>query len=1159
MNMRMLINAKIWLGFSLAVFLAPASYAACSYSLTPGGRSHGNGTTNNSFTVNAGTDCSWSVTSNPSWITIQSGASGVSTGTVSYVIEANLDSVGRTGAVVVAGLSFIIEQAGAPCNYDITPNERTGHGSGASGSLQPVSIDVDALNCAWTVINTNPWINFIGATNGVGDGGVNYTLLANRTPVRRTGNVLIAEQTFLVAQAAGSCQYEMHTSGTSVLTNRLHGHAGSSGGVTVSTIPANNGCEWYVVNTNTWITITTNAAGGTNGGTFGYDVAPNPNSTPREGSLTIWNQAIFVVLQHPAPCSNGYSILPSSATPGPEPETNVVQVTTIGGCPWTVVNTNSWITILSPTNNTNNGSVTWAVTLNTSSVGRTGVVVIAEKNFTVRQDGAICSYEISPTSRKHGYNTVTTNKVSIDTLSICPWEVVNTNSWITFYAPTNGVGDSTNITYSLSPNLSSNIRTGLVFIGGQSLVLTQLGINCAINLSPANNPHGHGAATKSISVNTGTNCSWTVNNTNSWIQITTNSSGNGSNSFTYAIAPNPNSSPRTGYISVEESVISVSQAGAPCNVPLTPSFATHTPMQETGTVVVANPGGCDWTATTINPWVSILGGATGTGLGVITYRVDANANGGARSGGITVTGLADTNYFSIDQDGVTCAYRLSPTNRSHGPGGVAVATFKVLVSNACPWVVENNNSWIQITTNASGTGSNQVSYSVEPNSLTPFERIGALVVNGQSLVITQRGITCNYSVSPKTVTHGNGLATNFFTVTTTNGCAWGITNDNSWITITSNSTGTATANVGYRVEANPSAEVRIGTLYVDGQTYVVTQLATACSFSLSPKSVTHGNGTTTNTFNVNTPSGCPWTVTNDNSWITIVSNSTGTATATVGYTVEANPSASMRIGTLFVDGQTYIVTQLAANCSISLSATNRNHGYGATNASVDVDTAAGCDWPVSTPDSWIQILSLVPPTVTGTGTVNYAVLSNPDLTPRVGSIQIGYRTLTINQAAFDCNYKLSPTNRPHGFGATTNSVNVTNVSPGCSWTASTSTEWITLLGTLTGTNNGTVSYSISPNTGTTSRTGTVMVADQVLTLVQGVATNGFLFEAVLPGPNGEIVLKLNGGPPGIWELQSSIDLTTWTKVADITNITGRVQYIVPSAAGTNRFYRAMLP
>jgi hypothetical protein len=1071
-----ILKAKTWLGLCLAAFLAPTAYGACTYSLSTTSRSHGNGATNNSVTVNAGIGCAWTVANVPSWITIQSGTNGTGTNSVAYTVAANLSSIARTGVVTIAGLAFTVEQDGAPCNYDIAPTLRGNHGAGALNLSNPIDVEA-ALACAWTVINTNPWIVNISPMSGVSTGKVTYGLLANTTPVRRTGNVLIAGQQLTIIQSAGNCQYEMTYHGTpSGQTNHLHQYSGGAGGVNVDTTPGNGGCEWYVENTNSWITITNNASG-TNGATIGYFVGPNPNSWTRTGYFTVWggppDGAAFAVLQSATPCSptNGFSIFPSSATPEPEPETNTVEVTAIGGCPWTVVNTNGWITILSPTNNTSSGSVTWAVAYNTSSIGRTGVVVIAGKNFTVRQDPAICTYQISPTNRTHGYG-VATNAVSIDTLSICPWNVVNTNSWITFYAPTNGVGDSTNITYSLLANPAFSNRTGLVFIGGQSLVLTQLGVACAIDLSIMHRDHGNGWATNSIDVTIATNCHWFATTTNTWIQITTNSSGTGSKTFGYIISPNPNSFPRTGYINVEERTVSLDQDGSPCKIPLTPASATHTPLQETGNVVVASPGGCTWSVSTINPWVTILSGTTGSGIGVITYRVSANANGNARSGGITVTGSTDTNYFFLDQDGVTCAYRLSPTNRAHGPGAVPLATFKVLVSNACPWAVQNTNTWITILTNSSGSGSNQVTYSVEANSLTPFDRIGALVVQGQSLVITQHGIACSYSVSPKTVTHGYGATANSFNVTTTNGCGWTVLNTNPWVIITSNGTGSASSPVGYRVLENPNP--------VD------------------------------------------------------------------------------RIGALNIEGQTYTITQRMATCAISLSATNRSHGHGATSNSVDVDTAAGCPWPVSTTNTWIQILSPNPGPGTGTGTVIYALAANTNLIPRVGSIQIGTRTLVLNQGSGDCNYKLSANTRPHGFGASTNSVNVTNVTPGCTWTASTSTPWITLLGNTTGTGNGTLQYSIAINSGNTSRTGTIVVEDEILTLTQGTADE-FVFEAVIPGPAGEIILKLNGGPLGIWALQSSANLVTWTNFATITNITGRVQYTVPAASGTNRFYRAILP
>ena len=85
------------------------------------------------------------------------------------------------------------------------------------------------------------------------------------------------------------------------------------------------------------------------------------------------------------------------------------------------------------------------------------------------------------------------------------------------------------------------------------------------------------------------------------------------------------------------------------------------------------------------------------------------------------------------------------------------------------------------------------------------------------------------------------------------------------------------------------------------------------------------------------------------------------------------------------------------------------------------------------------------------------------------------------------------------------------------------------------------------------------MADQVLVLAQLSSTDGFAFDSLTMTPSGDVDLKLNGGPPGIWQLQASTNLLDWTKIADLTNNTGRVEYIVPGSAGGKRFYRAVLP
>jgi hypothetical protein len=87
----------------------------------------------------------------------------------------------------------------------------------------------------------------------------------------------------------------------------------------------------------------------------------------------------------------------------------------------------------------------------------------------------------------------------------------------------------------------------------------------------------------------------------------------------------------------------------------------------------------------------------------------------------------------------------------------------------------------------------------------------------------------------------------------------------------------------------------------------------------------------------------------------------------------------------------------------------------------------------------------------------------------------------------------------------------------------------------------------------------VVVADQTLTISQSPATEGLGFESITRDEQGNVTLKLNGGPPGIWELQGSSNVVTWSSLAAITNVTGRVQLTVPAASTiTNHFFRALL-
>jgi Zn-dependent metalloprotease len=97
-----------------------------------------------------------------------------------------------------------------------------------------------------------------------------------------------------------------------------------------------------------------------------------------------------------------------------------------------------------------------------------------------------------------------------------------------------------------------------------------------------------------------------------------------------------------------------------------------------------------------------------------------------------------------------------------------------------------------------------------------------------------------------------------------------------------------------------------------------------------------------------------------------------------------------------------------------------------------------------------------------------------------------------------CTFSISPSSSSQPAGGGTGSVSVT-AGAGCSWTAVSNATFITITGGASGAGNGTVTYSVAANTGTSSRTGTMTIAGQTFTVTQAGTTGGGTELIVNPG------------------------------------------------------------
>ena len=101
----------------------------------------------------------------------------------------------------------------------------------------------------------------------------------------------------------------------------------------------------------------------------------------------------------------------------------------------------------------------------------------------------------------------------------------------------------------------------------------------------------------------------------------------------------------------------------------------------------------------------------------------------------------------------------------------------------------------------------------------------------------------------------------------------------------------------------------------------------ACAFSLSPASQSFSSSGGSGGVTLSTGSGCLWTAVGNAPWITLTSNSSGTGSGAVYYSVSANSSGSSRSGTLTIGEKSFTVNQQGVSL-VTLNLTKTGTGSG---------------------------------------------------------------------------------------------------------------------------------------------------------------------------------------------------------------------------------------
>jgi Viral BACON domain/Putative binding domain, N-terminal len=170
-----------------------------------------------------------------------------------------------------------------------------------------------------------------------------------------------------------------------------------------------------------------------------------------------------------------------------------------------------------------------------------------------------------------------------------------------------------------------------------------------------------------------------------------------------------------------------------------------------------------------------------------------------------------------------------------------------------------------------------------------------------------------------------------------------------------------------------------------------------CSFSLSssilPMTARGGEGSVS----VTTGPACDWTVTGNDPWIVISSDSSGTGNSLVSFEIKENFVEDPRTGSLTIAGQTFTVVQdgAAISCSYSISPSSQSFKSSVGGSgNVTVTASSGCGWVATSNASWITLTS--GSSGVGNGAVNYNVSTNAGST-RSGRITVAGHVFNVKQ------------------------------------------------------------------------------------------------------------------------------------------------------------------
>lgn len=575
-------------------------------------------------------NCSWTVSSSATWLTVSK-----KDNTITLTVTSNESNSNRTATVSVihsgtTNVSQKITVRQVPASINASTEALVFNNTAGSAN---VTISAEA---SWTASSSSSWIDVSPTSGSSGTSTMKISVSPNTSISERTGYVNLS------IGGSQRIQIPVRQRGIYLETELSELSFNAAGGSQNLSVISNT--SWIVSSVPSWITVSPSQGEGD--GVVKVIASENPNTTNRSGVIHFTQTGLsldveVVVVQE----GKTFDVDTTVLNFDDKVSTQTITIQTDGT--WSASASDSWITI-SPTTDSGNSTLSVTVSENTSDYERCGqvMVVMADKSATINvvQKGKYFTVTNNLLTYTSKGGTIDVSISSNDSWSV---KVEDGSTWLTL-SETSGT-ENVDVKVTASDNASVNSRTAtLIFetIHSQKLrvVVTQDARYLQVDTREVLF-YSKGGTSEAITVST--DGTYSVTTSQSWLSITQSA-----NTFTVTASENSGIDARFGKIiisltdlqegtySLTLDVTQLNYGGTFLRKDYDDDNNWDNMGNSTGSLTITGFGSDKNYDTNTS---------SGTSLSVSGYQSDKNWDNSSNSGvTVTVTGYSsDKNYDSV--------------------------------------------------------------------------------------------------------------------------------------------------------------------------------------------------------------------------------------------------------------------------------------------------------------------------------------------------------------------------------------------------------------------------------------------------------------------------------------------------------------------------------